>query len=215
MDKVKEIRAILSGRTYFQNGAYMAADRLINVNFQGVNSGSFAVSFFGVNHLIRHYEAKDPAAAAEQAMEIFGVLGRPVLFSESPEEKACLVRPPFGNPSIMVLEQTETGLLLNVYTARTPLAALSRSRAVSAFEKRLPQELRSALETANEVEKKDRESRKVRKAQRKAAKWEKKAEKAKKAEETEKHIDHVKVIDVGKKKYRKGHFISLPYYRSR
>lgn len=204
MDKVREIRAILSGRTNFRNGAYVAADGLLHMNFQGVNNGSLAVSLFGVNHLVRHYQTKDPDAAVDQALEIFSVLGHPVLFSESPEELACLVRPPFGNPSIMTLERSEDGMLLNVYTARTLLAALSRSRAVSAFEKRLPQELRSTLETANEVEKKEKVSRKVRKAQRKAAKWEKKAEKAKKAEETEKHVSHVKVTHVkGNKKEKK------------
>lgn len=181
MDKIKEIRAILSGRTYFQNGAYVAADRLIRMNFQGVNSGSFAVSFFGVNHLIRHYETKDPTAVVERAMRIFKTLGRPVLFTQSPEEKACLVRPPFGNPSIMILEQTDKGFLLNVYTARTLLAVLSRSRAVAAFEKRLPQELRSNMEATNEaVSKEERKNRKARRAQRKAAKWEKKATKAEK-----------------------------------
>lgn len=181
MDKAREICAILSGRTNFQNGAYVAADRLIHMNFQGINSGSFAVRFFGVNHLIRHYEAKDPTAALEQALEIFSALGRPVLFSESPEEKACLVRPPFENPSIMTLEQTEQGLLLNVYTARTLLAVLSRARAVAAFEKRLPQELRKNLEATNEAAPKpEKKSRKVRRAQRKAAKWEKKATKAEK-----------------------------------
>ena len=186
MDKLREIRAILSGRTYFQNGAYVAADRLLKIRFQGVNSGSFAASFFGVSHLIRHYEAKDPAAAAKQAMEIFNALGHPVLFTESPEEKACLVRPPFGNPSVMVLEQTKSGLLLNVYTARTLVAALSRTRAVAAFEKRLPQELRTTLEHTNEVERREKKSRRARKAERKAAKWEKKAEKA------EKHSARVK-----------------------
>ena len=181
MDKVKEIRAILSGRTYFQNGAYVAADRLLRMNFQGVNSGSFAVSFFGVNHLIRHYEAEDSAAAIERALRIFKSLGRPVLFTESPEEKACLVRPPFGNPSVMILEQTDKGFLLHVYTARTPLSVLSRTRAVTAFEKRLPQEMRSSMEMTNEAAPKaERKSRKVRKAQRKAAKWEKKAAKAEK-----------------------------------
>ena len=184
MDKEKEIRAILSGRTYFQNGAYMAADRLTKINFQGISSGSFAVSFFGVNHLTRRYQAKEPEIAAESAIKIFSRLGRPVRFVSAPEEMACLVRPPFGNPSVMCLEQTEEGLLLNVYTARTPLAALSRMRAIAAFEKNLPQELRSGLEAENvAVPKAEKKSRKARKAQRKAAKWEKKARKAEKRTE--------------------------------
>ena len=184
MDKEKEIRAILSGRTYFQNGAYMAADRLTKINFQGVSSGSFAVSFFGVNHLTRRYQAKEPKIAVERVNRIFSRLGHPVRFASTPEEKACLVRPPFGNPSVMCLEQTEEGLLLNVYTARTPLAALSRMRAIAAFEKNLPQELRSGLEAENvAVPKAEKKSRKVRKAQRKAAKWEKKVRKAEKRTE--------------------------------
>ena len=183
MDKEHEIRAILSGRTNFQNGAYVAADGLFHMNFQGVNNGSFAVSLFGISHLVRRYQAKDPNAAVGQALEIFSVLGRPVLFRGSPEEMACLVRPPFGNPSVMTLEQCPDGMLLNVYTARALVSPLSRRRAIAAFESRLPAELRDDFEAKNEQEHLPKESRKSRKARRKARKWEKRAERAEKRTE--------------------------------
>lgn len=177
MDKAREIRAILAGRINYQDGAYVAADKLLHMNFQGVYNGSFAANLFGVNHLIRHYRAKDPTAAVNQALNSFRVLGRPVLFRESPQEMACLVRPAFGNPSIMTLEQTESGLLLNVYTARALLAQISRRRAVGAFERHLPQELRENLEATNEVTPKEpKEKHKAKKARKKAEKWAKKAE---------------------------------------
>lgn len=183
MDKEREIRAILSGRTNYRNGAYVAADGLFHMNFQGVNNGSLSVSLFGVNHLVRYYQAKDPNAAVDQALKIFSVLGHPVLFSESPEEMACLVRPPFGNPSVMTLEQIKDGMVLNVYTARTLLSALSRHRAITAFENRLPAELRDDFDTRNERQTEPKENRKTRKARRKAKKWEKRVARAEKKTE--------------------------------
>ena len=178
MDKIREIRAILSGRVTYRNGAYAAADSLRNMRFQGFYNGSLRVSLYGVGSQCRRYYAEDVDAALMQALESLIQMGRPVTFSEDPDAVACLYRP-LGNPLILTLEPETDGMTLEIYTARTPLAQWHCSRAVSVFERNLPEELRTQLKAETVTEPKPaKENRRTRKARRKADKWARKAGKA-------------------------------------
>lgn len=178
MDKYQEIRTILTGRVAYSNGAYVAAESLLKMNYQGTYNGSSAARIFGISCRSNLYQADSMDAAAFTTRKIFEVLGRPVLLRSAPEVPACMLRQLLANPVILTLEQENEKLIVSAYTARTVLSFLSLSRAIRRFEKQLPEGMRTDFREDVSVEKQKRETRKERKARKKAEKWTKKAEKA-------------------------------------
>lgn len=179
MDKYQELRAILSGRVTFFNGAYTAASSLWKAGFVGMFGGSETATVRGIRRAVRYYQADSADAGSYAARGIFGKLGRPVHFQSEPEAKACFLRNYLGNPVVLTLEESDRGIRIDAYTARTLLADMNLRYAFRVFEKHLPDNM-SVVFSPDGGQKPDvpktRESRKERKTRKKAEKLEKKAQ---------------------------------------
>ena len=174
MEKSKEIRAILSSRITFHNGAYMAAPSLAKVRFLGLYDGSKAAILFGVLRRQRQYYCESKDAAVYSVEKIFMKLGRPVYFQSAPEQLACLMRMIIGNPVILTMDEEEDGVVISGYTARSLFAFLTVRRAFRSFERHLPEEVRLEF-VPSELPQEPRETLRERRIRKRAAKWEKRA----------------------------------------
>ena len=174
MEKLQEIRSILSSRVMFRDGAYMAAPKLHNLGFVGMYDGSKAASMFGVTSRSRRYEAESMDAAVLGMQKIFSKLGRPVRFESDPEQPARLVRM-ISNPVILTMDCEEDGLVISAYTARTILAFLTLKQAFRQLERHLPEDVRLSFMAMN-LPKEPRETLRERRQRKKTEKWERKAQ---------------------------------------
>lgn len=177
MERSKEIRAILSGRIAFHEGAYIAAPNLRSVRFIGLNDGSNAVTLFGVAKKCRSYSAESMDAAVIGMGRIFAQLGRPVYFESDPELPARLIRV-FGNPVILVMDYVDDSIVVSANTARKVFAFLTLNRAFHYLERHFPEDVRLDFISENlpqETMRQRRIRKKAGKLARKAKRYEAKA----------------------------------------
>ena len=181
MDKYTEIRKILSGRVALVHGAYTAASAPWRTGLAGMFSGSEAAQILGICRMVRRYQSESVDAAVYAARSIFGKLGHPVLFQSEPGLKSCFLRNYLGNPVVLTLEESDEGIRIDAYTARTVFSGMNLRHAFGVFEKHLPDDMRVTLSPGEENNggkvPRMRESRRDRKARKKAEKLEKRAEK--------------------------------------
>lgn len=179
MDRYQEICTILSGRVSFVNGAYSAASSLWKASFVGMFSGSDVIRSRGIQQAVRHYQSNSVDAGIHTAKNIFEKLGRPIRFQSEPALPACFLRNYLGNPIVLVLGETDEGIRIDAYTARTLFSGIDLHRAFQTFEKHLPEDMRLTIQPVEEKKMpKVLESRKDRRVRKKLEKLEKKAERA-------------------------------------
>ena len=152
----KEIRAILLGRTAFAaDGRLTSPEPGTFVVPQGVVNGAEAVRFLGIKGRSRYYETgleeEELLAEADNAMRN---IGRALYLREQPKAVACLLRYLLTRPAVLVFRYQEGQPVLTVWTGRGLMGWVSRSRAVSAFEREMPESIRPAA--AVKAEKKKR-----------------------------------------------------------
>ena len=181
MDKYQEMRTILSGRVNFVNGAYLAAPSLWKASFVGMFIGSDNIKFRGIRRAVRYYQSNSVDAGIHTAKNIFEKLGRPIHFQSEPTLQACFLRNYLGSPIILTLGETNEGICIEAYTARTLLSGIDIHRAFQTIEKHLPEEMRPIILPTEEKKQnvlEVRESRKDQKTRKKMEKLEKRAERA-------------------------------------
>lgn len=176
--KKAEIKRVLIGR------AIIGEDGLLNAvpagvflpTPLGIGDGAVGVSIFGMSRRIRHYETKDGKtrvmAAAKKSMQN---IGRGLNLSEQPEAVACLIRYVLTRPAVLVFTYEDGTPTLTAWTGRGLTGWISLRRAITAFEKGLPDTMTSIEVKVSEQEKKARKEKKEEKERQKA---EKKAQKA-------------------------------------
>ena len=179
MDKNHEIRAILSGKVAFANGAYSVASTW-KTGLVGMFNGGDKVKIFGISQMMRQYQSDSVDAAVYAAKSIFSKLGRSIRFQSEPELKACFLQNYLGNPVVLTLEETDEGVCVVAYTARTIFSGINLYHAFQTFEKHLPEDMRVTFfpDGEGKMEKvpKTREKHKDRRAKKRAEKLEKRAE---------------------------------------
>ena len=138
----REIRNVLLGKTV------PGEDGRLTVMAQGefriplgVGDGADAVRLFGMTRRVTAYESKwkekkTLAAAAESMRNI----GRGLSLREQPKAAACLIRYVFGRPAVLVFRYQEGIPVLTAWAGRGLAGWLSLRRAVSDFERGLPEE---------------------------------------------------------------------------
>ena len=182
MDKNQEIRAILSGKVTFSNGAYSVALSVWKTGLVGLFSGSDMVKILGTVRMARHYQSDSVDAAVYTAKSIFGKLGHPIRFQSEPGLSSCFLHNYLGNPVILTLEESREEICVNAYTARTLFSGMNLRYAFRVFEKHLPDDMRVTISPEEKMKVKNapkmRESRKERKAKKRAEKLEKRAQRA-------------------------------------
>ena len=180
MDKNQEIRAILSGKVSFFQGAYLVPPSMWKTGSVGLFNGGDMVKFFGTVRTARLYQSDSVDAAVYTAKSIFGKLGHPIRFQSDPKLSSCFLHNYLGNPVILTLEETKEGIRINAYTARTLFSGMNLRYAFRVFEKHLPDDMRVTISPEEKVKDKNapklRGSRKERKAKKKAEKLEKRAQ---------------------------------------
>ena len=139
-----EIRCILLGKTLVSDdGQLTAKEPGVHIVPQGVVDGAAAVRFLGISRKDFAYETglKEAAllAAAKKTMQD---MGRGVCLREHSGTPACLIRYALTGPTVLHFQYAEGIPTLTVWTARGLMGIITRSRAVSSFERALSNDIR-------------------------------------------------------------------------
>ena len=142
--ELREIREILLGRTELEDDGMLSAVPAGQVHlFQGVSDGAWGVRIFGVTSrtlpLKTGLSREDAPAVVRKIMQD---LGRGLLLRETPEAVACLIRYVLTKPAVLVFRYTDAGPVVSACAVRGFMGAISRRRALAAFARHLPEEIK-------------------------------------------------------------------------
>ena len=175
--KRAEIRRVLMGRAVLAEDGRLAAvpaGTFMKTPI-GVGDGAVSVLLFGVRRRVRRYETKDGkarvAAAARKAMQN---IGRGLILNEQREATACLIRYVLTRPVALVFTWEDGTPTLTAGAGRGLTGWISLRRAITAFERGLPDAMTASEPNLAAEEKQARngkkEEKKRQKAEKKAAK---------------------------------------------
>ena len=151
-EQKREIRTLLLGRTQLIEDGRAAAlrpgdHRMIN----GVGDGAGAVRLLGIGRRTQLLSTKLPESRVlEQGRGIMRDIGRQVFLWEQPEVPCCLIRYILTRPVVLTLQYLEGKPVLTAWAGRGATGWISRRRAISAFLKRMPQQIKALPDKAPE-----------------------------------------------------------------
>jgi hypothetical protein len=181
----REIRQALLGRTQpCPDGRLEVLKKGETRMPLGVTDGAGAVRFLGICKKARRLKAACPEQKARLlAAQIMQDVGRELSLSEQPEAAACLIRYVLTRPAVLVFDYQDGVPVVTAWTGRGLTGWISLRRALRAFTRRLPKELRVTAEPAppdaDEVRKKERKE--IRREAKRKLKEQKNRKKAKKS----------------------------------
>lgn len=185
MDKTerKEIKRALCGRVQPAEDGRLQVLPANDRRILGVGDGAVSVRLFGVMRRSRCYETGSGRSEVTRlAKKSLQNMGRGLVLREQPDTTACLIRYLLTPPVIVTFRYERDTPVLTVWAGRSPMGWLSLLRALRAFEKQLPEELRqSGKKPPKEEKEKGQKKRKKPKEQKKKARKNDAAEKGKAA----------------------------------
>ncbi len=174
----KEIKRALCGRVEPAEDGRLQVLPAGDHRILGVGDGAGAVRLFGVMRRARCYETKNGRSTMTQlAKKCMENIGRGIILSEQPDTTACLIRYLLTPPVILTFRYERDMPTLTAWAGRSPRGWLSLCRAIRAFEKQLPEELRQSGKKAPKELKEPKEKKKKEKKREKPEKQKKQKEK--------------------------------------
>ena len=166
-----EIRKVLLGKTMLTQDGKLTAMKAGDFRLPlGVTDGAASARFLGIFRRGCRLEIscseKEARKLAERRMLD---LGRALVLAEQPEAAACLIRYVLTKPAVLVFDFDERGPVLTAWTGKGLMGLLSLRRAIKAFTRDLPGQMRvgEALEKERRQKKRAKKERKLERKQRK------------------------------------------------
>ena len=183
----QEIARVLRGRTLIaEDGRLVAMGKGELRMPMGITDGAVSVRFFGVGRKERRLEASCTENRARQiAFEVMKDIGRGLYLPEQPEAVACIIRYVLTGPVVLVFDYRDEIPVLTAWAGRSLTGWISRRRALNAFGKKMPKQLKFSEKSAPEDAVEKKEKKKKRQTRRKKEKNAKKAAEAVASEQTE------------------------------
>ena len=170
----QEIARVLMGRTLIAEDGRLVAMGKGELRMPlGITDGAISARFFGVGRREQRLEAACTEKRARQiAFEVMKDIGRGLYLPEQPDAVACLIRYVLTGPAVLVFDYREEIPILTAWAGRSLTGWISRRRALSAFLKKMPKQLKPSTKEApkDDIEKKKKKERRARKKKIKGAK---------------------------------------------
>lgn len=148
-DRKSEIKSILLGNMTLDTQGNFNAGGSSWVTPFGIADGASETIMFGVKHKRYLYKTdyKNNQQAIYKASKTMSDIGRTLSLATVPNAAACYIKHILFRPVVLVFEEAERsdgskGLELHAYSGRALLTFISIRRAVSKFNKELPEEIK-------------------------------------------------------------------------
>ncbi len=187
----KEIRRALCGRMEPAEDGRLVVLPADDLRILGVGDGADAARLFGVMRRGRVYASKSGRATMTQlAKKSMQNMGRGLILLEQSETLACRVRYVLTPPVVLTFRYEQNAPTLTAWAGRSLFGLISLHRAIHAFEKQLPEELRlsgakAPKEPKEKKEKREKKQKEPKKKKQSGKKSEPEAPEMQKAAETD------------------------------
>ena len=163
----QELRRVLMGRTLIaEDGRLIAMEKGATRLPIGIGDGAVGACFFGICRKVRRLKVSCSEEWARRlAFDVMKDIGRGLYLPEQPEAVACLFRYVLTRPAVLVFDFVEGVPVLTAWAGRGLTAWLSLRRALNAFIKRMPKQMKLSEEKAPEddVPKKEKKKKEKKK----------------------------------------------------
>ena len=142
-----EIKHILLGNFKLSDKGRLAAGSGRWVTPFGIGDGAGNAIVYGISEMSLYYKTKlkNNRQAVFQAQKAMADIGRGLILDTAPDSAVCYVKSVVFRPVVLVFEEKEgadgSSLLLTAYSSRSPIAFVALLRAVTRFDKALPEDI--------------------------------------------------------------------------